>query len=281
MNAVDAYVAELRRTLHARGAANRRFLRECRDHLNEAADAAGEQAAIKAFGPAPEFAAAFDAEVAHQRGVRATAASVAGVLATGGSTLALIHGAASGSSAPVGLALAFFVCAQVAGTSIVLALLQALGGRSRTASPAELALLIRRDSCALVAAGLTMLAAGAALPGQGSALALSVGPVLVCLAAILVLRAQRLTRRLDGSGDRVMRMPFSRRVRVVNAYELLAPTVAAVGAAAFWWDRGEQGTYLHALSTAGLEATAVVTCFLLLGPALGLHHRDARGKSAT
>lgn len=283
MTAIDAYLADLARALHATGRARRRFLRECRDHLADAADAAGEQAAIEAFGSAAEVAAAFDAEVAHHRGARATAASVAGVLATGGSTLVLIDGAAPGSSTPVGLALAFFVCAQVAGVAIVLALLQALGVRARTAGAAELALLVRRDACALVAAGLTMLLAGIALPGQGSATALLAGPVLVCGAGTLVLRARRLTRRLAGSRERVTSWPLGPRMVDLDPRELLGATVAVAGAAAFWWDRGEQGTYVHALATAGVEATAVVACFLLLGPALGLrrrHRQRARGEVA-
>ena len=112
---VDRYVTELGAALHVRGAARRRLLRECRDHLADAAAERGEQEAVRAFGPPAEIAAAFDAEIAARRGVRSTFATAAGVLATGGSTLALIHAASANATAPVWWAIAFFVGAQVAG----------------------------------------------------------------------------------------------------------------------------------------------------------------------
>src|SRR5204862_2171712 len=105
---------ELGGALHVRGAARRRFLRECRDHLADAAVERGEHEAVRAFGPASEIAAGFDAEVAARRGVRSTFATVAAVLATGGSTLALIHAASTNTTAPAWWSIAFFVAAQVA-----------------------------------------------------------------------------------------------------------------------------------------------------------------------
>ena len=81
---------------------------------------------MRAFGPPAEIAAAFDAEIAARRGVRSTFATAAGVLATGGSTLALIHAASANATAPVWWAIAFFVGAQVAGVALGLALVQAL-----------------------------------------------------------------------------------------------------------------------------------------------------------
>src|SRR6185503_4588013 len=120
------YLTELSAALRVRGGARRRFLRECRDHLTDAAAERGEEDAVRAFGPPAEIAAAFDAEVAARRGVRATFATAAGVLATGGSTLALIHASAPGATAPVGWTIAFFVGAQVAAVAAGLALVQAL-----------------------------------------------------------------------------------------------------------------------------------------------------------
>jgi hypothetical protein len=39
-------------------------------------------------------------------------------------------------------------------------------------------------------------------------------------------------------------------------------------------DRGEHATIASAFLTAGIEAAAVVACFVVLGPPLGLwHHR--------
>ena len=69
--------------------------------------------------------------------MRATFATVAGVLATGGSTLALIHAATPGATAPVAWAVAFFVAAQVAAVAAGLALLQALVLRRSTMPPAD------------------------------------------------------------------------------------------------------------------------------------------------
>jgi stage V sporulation protein SpoVS len=50
---------------------------------------------------------------------------------------------------------------------------------------------------------------------------------------------------------------------------LLATTCAA----AFVRDRGEHATIGQACVTAAIEAIAVVTCYLVLGPALGLWRR--------
>lgn len=201
-------MAELSTALHLRGAARRRFLHESRDHLLDAAAETGEMAALRAFGSPREIAAAFDAEVAARRGVQSTFASIVGVLTTGGSTLALIHASSTDATAPGWLAVAFFVCAQVAGVAASLALVQAFALRHSTRPPAELALLSRRNGCALVAAGVTMFAAGAALPGQGSALVLLAGPALVCAALVMVLRARSLARQLEGAGHAAVRPPL-------------------------------------------------------------------------
>ena len=126
VNAVDAYMAELGAELHARGAARRRFLRECRDHLADAAAERGDEHAVRAFGSPLEIATAFDAEVAARRGVRSTFVTVVGVLAMGGSTLALIHAASVNARAPTSWAIVFFTAAQLAGVSLGFALVQAL-----------------------------------------------------------------------------------------------------------------------------------------------------------
>jgi uncharacterized membrane protein len=274
---IDGYLGELSAALRVRGAARRRFLHECRGHLEDAAAERGEAEAVRAFGPPAEVAAAFDAEVAARRGVRATFAAVAGVLATGGSTLALIHAAAPSAAAPPGLAIAFFVAAQLAGLSAGLALVQALLLRRSAASAAEAMLLARRNGCALVAAGATLLSAGAALPGQGSAVLLLAGPALLCVALVLVLRARSLARRLDGSRARVVRPPLEDLRRLIplpipslDARSLLALTACVAAAAAFVRDRAEHASVGGAAVTAGIEAAAVVVGFLVLGSALGL-----------
>ncbi len=278
---VDRYVTELGAALHVRGAARRRLLRECRDHLADAAAERGEQEAVRAFGPPAEIAAAFDAEIAARRGVRSTFATAAGVLATGGSTLALIHAASANATAPVWWAIAFFVGAQVAGVALGLALVQALVLRRSTMAAADVALLARRNGCALVAAGVTILSAGAAVPGRGSAVLILAGPLLVCAAMVAVLRARALARGLDGAGALAVRPPLEDLGRLaglpfasLDARRLLLITTCIAAAAAFVRDRVEQGHVGEALVAAGIEGTAVVACFLVLGPALGLWHRS-------
>ena len=278
---VDRYVTELGAALHVRGAARRRLLRECRDHLADAAAERGEQEAVRAFGPPAEIAAAFDAEIAARRGVRSTFATAAGVLATGGSTLALIHAASANATAPVWWAIAFFVGAQVAGVALGLALVQALVLRRSTMAGADVALLARRNGCALVAAGVTILSAGAAVPGRGSAVLILAGPLLVCAAMVAVLRARALARGLDGAGALAVRPPLEDLGRLaglpfasLDARRLLLITACIAAAAAFVRDRVEQGHVGEALVAAGIEGTAVVACFLVLGPALGLWHRS-------
>ena len=223
---IDRYLDELAAALRVRGSARRRFLRECRDHLRDAAAERGEAEAVRAFGPAKEIAAAFDLEIAARRGVHATLATVTGVLATGGSTLALIHASQPGASAPTAWAVVFFIAAQVAGVASLLALLQALALRHETMPPDQLALLARRNAFALTAAGLTMFAAGAALPGRGTAVLLIAGPALGCVAFASVLRARTLALELAGGRTRAVRSP----VPMVPVSHLLALTTACAAA---------------------------------------------------
>jgi hypothetical protein len=277
---IDEYLAELGGALHVRGAVRRRFLRECRDHLADAAAERGEHEAVRAFGPASEIAAGFDAEVAARRAVRSTFATVAAVLATGGSTLALVHAASSDATAPAWWAIAFFVAAQVAAVAAGLALVQALVLRRSTMPSADVVLLARRNGCALVAAGVTMFSAGAAVPGQASAVVLLAGPLLACGALLSVLRARAHARRLDGPGALAVRPPLEDVGRLVglpvpslDARRLLLVTTAVAAAGAFLRDRVEHGSVGEAFAFAGLEGLAVVVCFFVLGPALGLWRR--------
>jgi hypothetical protein len=284
MSPIEAYMDELEAALRVRGTARRRFLLECRDHLADAAAARGEEEAVRAFGPPAEIASAFDAEAAARRGVRATFATVAGVVATGGSTLGLIQSSSPSATAPAIWAVAFFVGAQVAGVAVALAVLQAWVSRRTEMSPADVLLLSRRNGCALVAAGVTMFSAGAALPGQGSAVLLLAGPVLVCFAFLAVLRARSLARRIDTSGALAIRPPLEelgrllpRSVPVRDGAQLLALTTAVAALGAFVRDRAEHATASGALLSAGIEAAAVVACFIVLGRALGIRRRFAEG----
>lgn len=277
MNRIDDYMRELSDGLHTRGRPRRRFLRECRDHLADSAAARGEADALRAFGPARELAVAFDTEVAARRGTRSTFLAAAGVTATGGSTLAMINAASGGVTAPTLWAILFFVAAQLAGVAAALALVQALAGRRSALAPTQALLLARRNITALVAAGVTMFAAGAGVPGRGSAALILVGPALVCIASVTVMRARRLARRLDGSRPGQLRPPLediATLIRLplpsVEPLRLLALTTSVAAAGAFLRDRAEHASVSQALLTAGIEATAVVGCFLLLGRALGV-----------
>lgn len=285
MNPVDEYLGQLSTALRVRGAARRRFVRECRDHLIESAAQIGAEAAVRAFGPARQIASSFDAAVAARRGARSTAITVIAVLAAASSALALLHGAAPDAVAPLWLAGLFFVAAQLAAVSAGLGAIQGLGmrGSGLAAAPGALALLARRNTCALVAAGVTLFAVGAALPGHGSAVSLLAGPVLLGVAAVAVMRAQGLLRQPTSTRQRITRPPaddLANLIRLplpaVAMPHLLAATTVSAAAAAFVWDRGEQATLGSALAVAGFEATAVLLGFLTLGPALGL-----RGKATS
>jgi hypothetical protein len=105
----------------------------------------------------------------------------------------------------------------------------------------------------------------------------------VCVAAVAVLRAGSLARRLDGSGVAVVCPPqadvaslLGLPIGSLDTRALLLLTTCAAAGTAFAWDRLEHATAGGALATAGVEALAVLACFLVLGPALGLRHRRAR-----
>jgi hypothetical protein len=277
--AIDRYLAELASSLQVRGFARPRFLRECREHLVDAVAKRGEAEGMRAFGEAKEIAAAFDAEIATHRSVRATFATVAAVAATAASTLVLIHASAPGATAPTAWAVVFFIAAQLAGVAAGLALLQALV--TRAGMPAgDAVLLARRNGCALLAAALTMFAAGAALPGQASAPLLLAGPGVAGVAIVAVLRARALARRLDQSKAGAVRPPLVdlRRlsglpVPLLRSPALLAATASLAATAAFLRDLGEHATVGGALITAAIEAGAVAGCYVVLGPPLGLWRR--------
>ena len=279
---IDRYLTELGAALHVRGAVRRRFLRECRDHLTDAAGARGEEAAVRAFGPA-----AGDRGSVRCRGRRAAWCA-----------LDVRHGGRCARDRRLDAradprlvarapprrswwAIAFFVAAQLAAVAAGLALVQALVLRRSTMPPAEVALLARRNACALVAAGVTIFSAGAALPGRGSAVAILAGPALVAVALVAVLRTRSLARRLDGAGAR---SPSARRSRTSGGSSA-SRSPRSTPAASCWSRRASPPPRrscataastppsARPASTAGIEAMAVVGCFVVLGPALGLRRR--------
>ncbi len=286
MSAVDDFMSELASLLHVRGSARRRLLRECRDHLEESTAHVGPDEAVRRFGSASALAASIDTEASVRRTRFSTLATSAGVLAVGASTLALVTAADSEASAVVGWAVAFFAAAQTAAVCAVLGALQAATLRRAPATASDLALLCRRNSCALVFAGLAMFCAGGAVPGNASAVVLLAGPAVALLAGVGVLRARSLVRRLEPGRSRATRSPLEDLGELVHlSLPTLRPTAllaaAAVGAAgaAFVWDRAEQATASSALAASGIEVALVVAGFLLLGPVLGLRPGRARGQA--
>jgi hypothetical protein len=286
VNETERYLADLAAELRTTGRLRRRFLEECAGHLADAAAEHGEHAAVARFGPAAQVAAALDAETATRRGLRATALAAAAVGTTAFSTLALIHSATPGPTAPALLAALFFVSAQVSAVAVTCAVVQAVAHRRERLSPPSLALLARRNAAALVAAGLTMFAAGAALPGKGSPAALLAGPLLALAALVAVARARQLARRLPGGRARVAHSPVADvfglplPAVVVRLVAWLDPVrypargcavVAALAAlGALERDLGEGASFAGASATGLVELAAVVACFAALGPALGL-----------
>ncbi|WP_157592375.1 HAAS signaling domain-containing protein [Solirubrobacter soli] len=277
MSDIDRYIAEVADQLCVRGTRRRRILSECRDHLLDAAADRGDADAVRAFGPARELAAAFDVENAARRGVRSTMLAVAGVAGIGVSTLALIQGA--DDAAPVFWAIVFFSAAQLAGTAATLALVQALVLRRASMSPAELALLARRNMTALIAGAVTMVAAVSAVRG-GAAFALLAGSTAAAAALIIVIRVGLATRRLEGARDTVAHSPLADLaqlaavdVRALEGWGLLAPVTCLAAAAAYLRDVAEHATVGQATLSAGIEAAAVIVCFAAFGPALGLWTR--------
>jgi len=298
MSPVKDYIDELAAALLTRGRRRRRILAECESHLADSTADHGEAAAVAGFGPAGQIAAALDLESAAALGLRATGLSAVGVAATAASTLVLIHSAVPGTHGPWGLALTFFVAAQLAAVAMFAGVTQAAALRHRSTSASDLSLLARRDTTAILASSLTMLTAGAALPGHGPALLLLAGPVTLTLAGVTVWAARRLARRLPHGTGRALANPLADAVtaipfgladgavlrRVIGALDptrrpatCCALAAALAGSAAFVRDVGEGATLTAAAMATLIEAIAVVTCFFSLGPILGLRVRRAGG----
>jgi hypothetical protein len=223
-----------------------------------------------------------DVEPMARRAAWAAWSAVVGIIATGGSTLAMISSADRSAHAVVVWAVGFFASAQVAAVCAALLVLQVLRIRSAPPTPAESALLCRRALVGLAAAALAMFSVGAALPGHGSMALVLGGPVVGLTAAGAVLWARAGIRRLAGASDRVDHSPFSDlraitglRVPVVGPVTLAI--VAAVGALAR--DRGEIGsTRAGSLAQAAIEALLVLAAYAVLRGPLGLRRlRPSRG----
>lgn len=290
MTAIETYLSELQAALHVRGRPRRRLIAECREHLADASSLHGEEEAVRRFGPAAPLARSFDAEVAVRRGLSATLFSAGGVLAAGFSSLAMIHGAQPQASASPVWAVTFFGAAQTSGVCLFLAALQAVAmWRGWDETPAQVALLCRRNLVALAFAAVTLFSVGAALPGQTSAWKVVIGPAVALLAAAGVVRARRLARALEAAPRGAVRAPLAdllaalrlprlggRWIRSSSSTLLLAGITPMAAAAAFVWDNLEQGTISTSTRAAAIEAALTVAGFVLLGPALGLRASHAR-----
>lgn len=276
---IESYEDELRRAVRTRGRTRAPFLSECHEHLVDLAAERGEQQAVACFGDPAAIAAAFDLEVTAARTARGAWSTVVGVLATGGSTLALIYAADADADAavpaPAAWAIVFFLAAQIAIVSVVIVALQALRLRRAVDGPADVALLARRSAICLVSAAITMFAAGAAQPGNGSTVQLLAGPVLGCGAGIVVLRAWVGGRRLGANDDEPARQsPFSD-IRRLTGFQI--PTVGPVpiaifaALAAIVRDGGEVGsTTIGSAKIGAVEGALVLVAYVCLRSRLGL-----------
>lgn len=283
MSSVDDYLRELQRLVHVRGPMRRRVLTECRHHLQDASAQYGSDEAVRRFGTAQEIAASLNTEVAARRALVATVVTVSGVFAVGGSTLALLHASATGVTAPVGWAIVFFAAAQVSAVCTALAVLQATAQRRQLMTGQDVALLCRRNGYALLAAGITMFAAGAAVPGHGSAVWLLPGPALAMMAGLSVASTRSVLRGLPATRGPLVHSPLKDLGTLtgltlpdLQSTKLLSATIVVASAGAFVWDHQDHGTVTSALTTASIQATLVLLGFLLLGPALGLRPRRHR-----
>lgn len=289
MSAVDDFLEELETTLHVRGRSRRRLVDECRDHLEEASAAHGPEEAVRRFGTAAELSRTFEVEVATRRALRATAVSVLGVLGVAASAFAMLNAAEAGVSAPVRWALVFFGAAQASAVSLLLAVLRAAAMRGETGSPADVALLCRRNAMALGFALLTLFALGAAVPGQTTTWSVLSGPVIALVATAGLARVRSLARMLDPHPAGVVRTPLSDVTALAghaphapgpewhaHPAALLVPTVVIAMAAAFAWDLLDHGTVAASGLAAAIEAAMTLAGFVFLGRALGL--RTALGR---
>ncbi len=283
MTAVDRFLGELEAALHVRGRVRRRLVAECRDHLCESGAVCGPEEAVRRFGTATDLARAYEKEVAARRTIRATAVTVAGVLAVGASVLMMVHAADPRASAPLVWAVVFFGAAQTSAAALVLAVLRAAAMRGEVSTPADVALLCRRNATALGFALLTMFAVGAALPGHTAAWKVLAGPVMALVAAASVAHARSLAHQMEPRPGRIVRAPWVDAALLANRFvpvpgfvwrlpaaAVLVPTVLAAMVAAFAWDLLDYGTVAGSGGAAGVEAALTIAGFMLLGHSLGL-----------
>jgi hypothetical protein len=193
-------------------------------------------------------------------------------------------------------AVVFFAGAQAAGVCMLLAVLRTAAMSHHAATPADVVLLCRRNGAALAFSALALFAAGAAVPGNAAAWAILTGPVVAVLAALWVMRARSLARKLDCRPCRNVRAPLTDLLAIVRPSDtagraaghspfigLLVPTVAVATVAAFTWDHLDHASIGSSLAAAGTEAALTVAGFVLLGPVLGLYpaRRRSQGGTAT
>ena len=292
MNAAASYLRELEAALHVRGPGRRRFLVECRDHLADASEAYGPDEAVRRFGPIAEVVRGIEVEVAVRRARVATLLVAAAVVAVAASTVMMLDATDASRSAPVAWAVVFFGSAQTAAAATFLALLRAAAMRAEEGTPAELALLCRRNGVALVFSALTMFAVGAAVPGDTAAWRILLGPLSAVVAGMALVRAYAPARRHRGDEERVVHPPLADLMSAARLSPIvgtpawstrpgavLAPALFVCTIAAAWWGyHDDHGTAADAAAAAGIEAACLLAGFALLGPILGLF---ARSRSTT
>ncbi len=276
-----SYVDELARELArrgVRGATRRRILSEVDDHLRS------EPAAEERFGSPAVIANEFAAELGSQASQRAAVVAFAALAVAGA-----VYAAAFVSQAFAGpptetltpalgaVALAAMVVApQLAFVAGALALVRALRRRGRAMPTAELSVLRRRTSVALVSGLVTM--GALALYGHEFAPSLAGwwttatsicaggGALLLVGASVPVVRAARFKPELAGSAGDVF---DDLGLAGGDPWRLACCVALAVGAAV-WLAGIVQGDPLDGLVRGIFEAAACLAGFAALGGYLGL-----------
>ncbi len=309
---IDWVLEELRLELGRAGVSGRsagRPLAEARDHLLEAVQADGEEAAAGAFGPPTLVARRIAAEIASRRTCGAAfssfaalaAAAVVYLLVTGLAGLAgSTPDVASGRTAVLGIA-ATVGCAllpQIAFVAGCLAVGQAWRLRRRTAVAAELELLRRRSAVALCAGAVSMLAlvlyaiefgrelAGWWMPAAVALCAASAVPL--ALAAVRLRGSAKVAGLAGGPAGDVFddlctlldRVPAlqAERLRAHPALFVTGMTalICASAVAVRWQAEGDPGSGLVA---GAFETVAFLACYFALRRPLGLGGLRAKAGS--
>ena len=280
---IEEYLDELSHELGKvgiRGRLRRRFLAESEDHLR------GDAVALERFGSPAELANQFAAELGARSSRRAAVSAFVALGAAGiAYALSFVGAAFAGQPAPDTWPLlaqlmlpVVIVAPQVAFVAGSLGLVRTLRRRERVLPSAELAVINRRTSVALVSGTVTMAAlAVLALELQDVSAAwwvavtlvgTSIAAPLLVLAGIPVVRASRLRPQVAGeAGDLFDDIGFGR----TGPWRFACLVAIGVGLAVFL-AAAVQGDPFDGALNGVAEALACLGGFAVLGRYLSLRH---------